>query len=152
MKNSLVFVFGFLLLVSCNILDKKSSTDLTNDKTNIISIDFNTLGGGDIQFKISPIKSDYKINVTRYQYTSASVEISISEETNTELQVLLNSIFSKELDIRNEVYNPQDQSGSWTTVTISYDTQEDFEVKNVIVNSRLRVLYDYIKNNLKSIN
>tara|TARA_B100000809_G_scaffold263252_2_gene316049 strand:- start:798 stop:1256 length:459 start_codon:yes stop_codon:yes gene_type:complete len=152
MKNYLVCFLGFLLLVSCKTLDNKSSTDLTNDKAKIISINFNTTGGGDIQFKISPTNSEYKINIIRYRYTSASVEISISENTNTELHGLLSKIFSKEIDIRDEVYKPEDPTGTWTTVTVNYDTQEAVKITNVVVNNKLSVLYDYIENESKSIN
>ena len=152
MKNYLVFFLGFLLLVSCKTLDKSGSTDLTNDKAKIISINFNTTGGGDIQFKVSPTNNEYKINITRYQYTSASVEISISENTNTELHGLLSKIFSKEIDIRDEVYKPEDPTGSWTTVIVNYDTQEAVKITNVVVNNKLSVLYDYIENESKSIN
>ena len=85
MKSYLLFFLGLGLLASCNILDVKGSTDLTNDKAKIISIDFNTTGGGDVQFKISPVNSEYKINIIRYRYASASVETGVSENTNTEL-------------------------------------------------------------------
>jgi len=151
MKNCLVFIFGFLLLVSCNVLDRNGSTDLTNDKTKIISINFDTTGGGDIQFEISPTNSEYKINVTRYRYTSASAEIIISESTNTEVHGLLGKLFSKEIDIQDEVYKPEGQTGTWTTVIVNYDTQESVKLANVSVNNRLSVLYNYIDNESISI-
>lgn len=152
MKSYLLFFLGLGLLASCNILDVKGSTDLTNDKAKIISIDFNTTGGGDVQFKISPVNSEYKINIIRYRYASASVETGVSENTNTELYGLLSKIFSEEIDIRDEVYKPEGQTGTWTTVIVNYDTQEAVKVTNVSVVNRLRVLYDYIENESKSIN
>jgi preprotein translocase subunit SecD len=146
MKNYLFLIFGFLFLISCNVLKKNNPSALNKNDTKIISLKFDTSGGGDIQFKISPANNEYKINITRYQFASVIREINVSKNTNTELHELLNKIFSKEIDIRNEVYEPGGSTGTWTSVTVNYDTQEAVEIPNIDVNNRLKLLYNYIRN------
>jgi hypothetical protein len=37
-------------------------------------------------------------------------------------------------------------TGTWTSVTVNYDTQEAVEIPNIDVNNRLKLLYNYIRN------
>jgi hypothetical protein len=60
--------------------------------------------------------------------------------------VLLSKIFSKEIDIRNEIYKPGGSTKTWTSVTVNYETQKTVEITNIDVNNRLKVLYNYIRN------
>ena len=139
-------IFIAIIFISCVTADDKEEQYFNQE---IMKITFNTTGGGDLKFSITPVAGAYQISVERYDFNGSDMKILLSERDNSEVFRLVDKIFTRQTNLHNEVYKPQGLTGSWTTVTITSETDETSEISNISPSKNLRPLYDYIELKIK---
>ena len=99
-----------------------------------------TSGGGQITFSVSRNGQDYDVHVTSYQFEDREVRFAISADSG-EVYGALSDVMQDQGGIRMDRSGAP--SGSWTTLRFS-NGQHSTSYKDVIVEGDLRIIYDYV--------
>lgn len=116
------------------------------DGLGVHQIEWKTVGGGEIHFRILWLETCYLVSIFSYSYEEMNESILVTPE-ETDIFALISKLFSREYDL-NQGYSSTsgDATGSWTTVIVTYNTGDVQEIpKNPVFDGfNMDALYSFV--------
>ncbi len=114
--------------------------------SSIATLSWNTLGGGDLAFQVdSEDEEPFIITVTRYNFSDMGEGITIrAAPISLDIQLLLSDIFNKQLDLNDYTAATNLPTGTWTSITLSFENDPDLVIDDIDMGSKLADLYDFV--------
>ncbi|HNX59909.1 MAG TPA: hypothetical protein PKK43_12485 [Spirochaetota bacterium] len=149
MKYTLLSIIMVITVISCGDNDNKSDTREYYNSP-ISEIEIETTGGGERFMTIVHGSDGYVIDVTSINYSTVSYTIPV-DASDGEVYNKIDGIFNKSLDLYDESYTPSDaQTGSWTDVTLYYQSGEKVKISNVSAGDSVSCIYEFVDKEVSS--
>ncbi len=143
MKKISTLGFVVLFFMSCGSAQKGADQEGA-----ITSILWETEGGGDIQFEITPAGSAYQIRVTRHAFQEVETILSLPPEEE-QVYALVTAVFEKRKDLHDETSAKTGATGTWTSITVRYAGGSPVTIDNIDASGGLSPIYAYVAKNIQ---
>ncbi len=111
---------------------------------------WDTGGGGDLRFEIEPDAENFDITVTRCNFVPVSREIVLTSRDG-DVHALVESIFDKSRNLYNDTYIPAGATGTWTSITLVFESGRELTIDNIAVQGGdLLLLYEFVDDRMSS--
>ena len=143
MKKISALGFVVLFFMSCGSAQKGADQEGA-----ITSIRWETEGGGNIRFEITPAGNAYQIRVTRHAFQEVETILSLPPEEE-EVYALITAIFEKRKDLHDETFAPSGATGTWTSITVRYAGGSPVTIDTIDASGGLSPIYAYVAKNIQ---
>ena len=112
----------------------------------ITGVVWETLGGGDLLFSITPQIGRFVISVERFDFQEVDKVIYLSS-TDPDVHDFVTGVFEKSIDINDYTFIPipENPLGSWTSITLKYEGDREARIPNIrISDPDMRMLSGFV--------
>ena len=143
MKKISALGFVVLFFMSCGSAQKGA-----DPQGAITSILWETEGGGDIRFEITPAGNAYQIRVTRHAFQEVETILSLPPEEE-QVYALVTAVFEKRKDLHDETSAKTGATGTWTSITVRYAGGSPVTIDTIDASGVRSPIYAYVAKNIQ---
>ena len=147
MKRLFMIFFILIALAACNSSsnDENASSEANAD---IAKLRWDTSGGGDLHFTVIPVGDGYGVDVSSYDFHDVSKSLKITPQ-NSEVFSTVDGIFKGIHDIKKDTFIPKGETGTWTSITMTYSDNREEKIENIDSTGNLALIYDFVAEGMK---
>ncbi|MBU1701920.1 MAG: hypothetical protein KJ970_07280 [Candidatus Eisenbacteria bacterium] len=102
-----------------------------------------TNGGGDIKFEIAPAETGYDIHVSRNAFRVVDTWIRLTV-VDRDVYPIVRQIFAGERDLYRDTFKPQNETGTWTSITLVSSSGSQHKIDHIKPGGDLGVLPRFV--------
>ncbi len=143
-KTISAFLFISFIFLGCG--DSQNTVTEGYPDGTIEKLEWNTDGGGDLHFSITRDEDSFQIDVESYNFQEVD-KIFVLTDEDPDIYGIVEDIFNRDMNIYDYVFTPTGETGTWTTLTLSFSGGQDITINQIQTwDNRLGDLYDFIEN------